>query len=38
MKLLRFGEAGVEKPGIMDTNGTIRDVKRGAILDHRNAA
>lgn len=26
MKLLRFGEAGVEKPGIMDTNGTIRDL------------
>ena len=26
MKLLRFGEAGSEKPGIMDTNGTIRDL------------
>lgn len=26
MKLLRFGEAGQEKPGIIDTDGTIRDV------------
>ena len=26
MKLLRFGEAGQEKPGILDTDGKIRDV------------
>ena len=26
MKLLRFGPPGVEKPGILDTNGTIRDL------------
>ena len=26
MKLLRFGSAGAEKPGVMDESGTIRDV------------
>ena len=26
MKLLRFGEAGAEKPGIIDASGTIRDL------------
>jgi len=26
MKLLRYGEAGSEKPGILDANGTIRDL------------
>ncbi|MGY6709196.1 MAG: fumarylacetoacetate hydrolase family protein [Rhizobiaceae bacterium] len=26
MKLLRFGEIGEEKPGVIDKNGTIRDV------------
>ncbi|NMG38414.1 FAA hydrolase family protein [Chelativorans sp. ZYF759] len=26
MKLLRFGETGHEKPGVLDTDGTIRDV------------
>ena len=26
MKLLRFGSAGAEKPGVMDDSGTIRDV------------
>lgn len=26
MKLLRFGEIGQEKPGILDANGTIRDL------------
>ena len=26
MKLLRFGELGKEKPGILDSNGKIRDL------------
>ena len=26
MKLLRFGEAGAEKPGMVDASGTIRDL------------
>jgi hypothetical protein len=26
MKLLRFGELGSERPGILDQNGTIRDI------------
>ena len=26
MKLLRFGDAGSEKPGLLDANGTIRDL------------
>ena len=39
MKLLRFGEAGSEKPGMMDASGTIRDLSghiddvTGATLD-----
>ena len=26
MKLVRFGAAGAEKPGVVDADGTIRDV------------
>ncbi len=26
MKLLRYGEAGAEKPGMMDADGNIRDL------------
>ena len=26
MKLLRYGETGYEKPGLMDNNGDIRDL------------
>lgn len=39
MKLLRYGEAGAEKPGLLDDNGTIRDLSgevddvTGATLD-----
>lgn len=39
MKLLRYGEPGAEKPGILDADGTIRDLSRqiddvsGAFLD-----
>ena len=39
MKLLRFGEAGAEKPGMLDAGGTIRDLSghiddvTGATLD-----
>ena len=32
MKLLRFGEMGHEKPGILDSNGKIRDLS-GHISD-----
>lgn len=32
MKLLRFGAAGAEKPGLLDKNGTIRDLS-GVISD-----
>ena len=32
MKLLRFGEMGQEKPGILDSNGNIRDLS-GHISD-----
>lgn len=32
MKLLRYGEAGHEKPGLLDTNGTIRDLS-GVMAD-----
>ncbi|MBD9627068.1 fumarylacetoacetate hydrolase family protein [Ensifer sp. ENS06] len=31
MKLLRFGEIGNERPGLLDTNGVIRDL--GSIVD-----
>ncbi len=34
MKLLRFGDAGHEKPGIVDLNGTIRDLS-GHVEDIR---
>ena len=39
MKLVRFGQAGAEKPGIVDADGAIRDVSAhvkdcaGAALD-----
>ena len=39
MKLIRYGDAGQEKPGLVDTNGTIRDLSAhvgditGAALD-----
>ncbi len=33
MKLVRFGEAGQEKPGLVDTSGTIRDVS-GMVGDY----
>ena len=26
MKLLRYGEPGIEKPGLLDENGVIRDL------------
>ncbi|TJW31212.1 MAG: 2-hydroxyhepta-2,4-diene-1,7-dioate isomerase, partial [Mesorhizobium sp.] len=26
MKLLRYGEAGSERPGLLDADGTIRDL------------
>jgi len=32
MKLLRFGDIGKEKPGILDKNGIIRDLS-GHIID-----
>ncbi len=32
MKLLRFGDAGSEKPGLLDENGTIRDLS-GLVSD-----
>ena len=32
MKLLRFGPAGAEKPGLLDANGTIRDLS-GVVPD-----
>ena len=32
MKLLRFGEAGKERPGVLDTNGAIRDLS-GVVPD-----
>jgi ureidoglycolate lyase len=32
MKLVRYGPAGAEKPGIVDTNGTLRDLS-GIIFD-----
>jgi 2-keto-4-pentenoate hydratase/2-oxohepta-3-ene-1,7-dioic acid hydratase in catechol pathway len=32
MKLLRHGEPGAEKPGILDTDGTIRDLS-GVVAD-----
>jgi 2-keto-4-pentenoate hydratase/2-oxohepta-3-ene-1,7-dioic acid hydratase in catechol pathway len=32
MKLLRYGEAGAEKPGLLDTDGTIRDLS-GHVAD-----
>jgi 2-keto-4-pentenoate hydratase/2-oxohepta-3-ene-1,7-dioic acid hydratase in catechol pathway len=32
MKLLRYGEAGHEKPGLLDTNGNIRDLS-GVVAD-----
>ena len=37
MKLLRYGEAGSEKPGILDANGTIRDLS-GIVTDIDGAA
>ena len=41
MKLLRYGPAGAEKPGLLDSEGTIRDLSAhvsdidGAALAHR---
>jgi ureidoglycolate lyase len=32
MKLLRYGPAGAEKPGMLDASGTIRDLS-GVIAD-----
>lgn len=32
MKILRFGAAGAEKPGLLDTDGTIRDLS-GVVAD-----
>jgi 2-keto-4-pentenoate hydratase/2-oxohepta-3-ene-1,7-dioic acid hydratase in catechol pathway len=32
MKLLRYGPAGFEKPGLLDSNGAIRDLSR--VVDH----
>ena len=29
MKLLRYGPAGKEKPGLVDTDGNIRDLSQG---------
>ncbi|MGC9369685.1 MAG: fumarylacetoacetate hydrolase family protein [Paracoccaceae bacterium] len=37
MKLLRFGPAGHEKPGILDDNGTVRDLS-GRVGDFRGEA
>lgn len=37
MKLVRFGEAGAEKPGVVDANGAIRDLS-GIIDDVAGAA
>ena len=39
MKLLRYGDTGFEKPGLMDSEGDIRDLSAvvdditGAVLD-----
>jgi 2-keto-4-pentenoate hydratase/2-oxohepta-3-ene-1,7-dioic acid hydratase in catechol pathway len=44
MKFLRFGAAGAEKPGMLDSNGVIRDLSgvigdlAGATLDPKNLA
>jgi 2-keto-4-pentenoate hydratase/2-oxohepta-3-ene-1,7-dioic acid hydratase in catechol pathway len=44
MKFLRFGAAGAEKPGVLDSNGVIRDLSgvtgdlSGAALDPKNLA
>ena len=35
MRLLRFGPTGQEKPGMLDTSGTIRDLS-GHIVGARN--
>jgi 2,4-didehydro-3-deoxy-L-rhamnonate hydrolase len=32
MKLLRYGDAGIEKPGVLDASGRIRDLS-GVIGD-----
>ena len=32
MKLLRYGPAGYEKPGLLDASGTIRDLS--GVVDH----
>jgi 2,4-didehydro-3-deoxy-L-rhamnonate hydrolase len=37
MKLLRYGQAGQEKPGLLDTDGTIRDLS-SAVADLDGAA
>ncbi|WDF71758.1 fumarylacetoacetate hydrolase family protein [Novosphingobium sp. KACC 22771] len=37
MKLVRFGQAGTEKPGILDANGTLRDLS-GHLSDIDGAA
>lgn len=37
MKLVRFGQAGAEKPGILDANGTLRDLS-GHLSDIDGAA
>ena len=37
MKLLRYGPVGQEKPGLMDENGTIRDLS-GKVSDIANTA
>ncbi len=37
MKLLRYGDAGAEKPGLLDANGTIRDLS-GVVPDISGAA
>ncbi len=36
MKLLRYGPAGKEKPGLLDSNGKIRDLSR--VIDDINGA
>ena len=34
MKLLRYGKAGAEKPGMLDADGKIRDLTDDEVVDH----
>ena len=38
MKLLRYGPAGYEKPGLLDRDGNIRDLSKVVDADRRRDA